>query len=81
MLTLTDNRNVQGIKCINDQDNPIRLMGGAFSGCSSLQFLHGNFTIMGTRVFLDCASLTLNSPSIYSNYPVLQYPVPFIDDP
>jgi len=29
---------------------------------------------------LDCSSLVLNTPRVYSNYPVLQYPVPFIDD-
>jgi len=45
-----------------------------------MQFLHGNFTIVGTRVFLDCGSLELNPARIYSSYPVLQYPVPFIND-
>lgn len=81
ILTLTDNKNIYGVKCANNYNSPIKLMGNAFSGCSNLQFLHGNFIIMGTRVFLDCGSLTLNSPSIYSNYPVLgNYPVPFIDD-
>ena len=79
-INLSENRNIRGVKCHNVQDRPINLQGSCMSGCSGMQFLYGNFKITGTRVFLDCASLTLNSSRIYSSYPVLQYPVPFIND-
>lgn len=67
-LVLTDNKTIQGVKCPNNQDKPIRLSTSALAGCNSMQFLYGNFIITGTRVFSDCSALTLNSPSIYSQY-------------
>ena len=80
-INLTDNRSVQGVICPNIRDHYINLHGNALANCNNLTFLYGNFKILGTRVFLNCYQLTLNSDRIYSQYPVLQYPVPFIDDP
>lgn len=79
-LTLSENRSVRGVKCANIQTNKIKLVNNALQGCSSLEFLYGNFIITGTRVFLDCQNLVLNTDYIYNNYPVLQYPVPFINN-
>ena len=79
-IKLSENLVVEGVKCHNTFNKPVKLQNGALQGCASLRFLHGNFLIIGSRVFTDCATLTLNAPNIYSNYPVLQYPVPFIDN-
>jgi len=42
--------------------------------------MYGNFQVEGPRVFSNCYQLKLNKDRIYSQYPVLQYPVPFIND-
>lgn len=79
-INLSENKIVTGIKCPNIEDHYIELTEGSLSGCSNLQYLYGNFKISGTRVFINCSNLVLNSSRIYSQYPVLQYPVPFIND-
>lgn len=79
-IMLAFNQQVKGLKCPNIQDNQIELYDDAFYNCTYLKYIYGNFIIKGVRVFMDCTSLTLNSDSIYNNYAVLQYPVPFIDN-
>ena len=79
-INLSENKNVIGVRCPNIQGQPIKLVAGAFAECGGLQYLYGNFEVTGTRVFINCSNLTLNPSRIYSQYPVLQYPVPFIND-
>ena len=79
-INLLGNKKVTGIKCPNIKEHPINLIGGALAECTNLQYLYGNFVITGTRVFMNCSNLTINPDRIYSEYSVLKYPVPFVDD-
>lgn len=79
-LYIRDNAVVTGIKCPNIEGNKIELTNTALTNCSALKFLYGNFELTGNRVFNNCYQLTLNSPTIYNRYALLQYPVPFAND-
>lgn len=79
-INLSDNKEITGVRCPNIEDHYVNLAGGSLIGCANLKYLYGNFKIYGTRVFTNCFNLSLNSSRIYSQYPVLQYPVPFIQD-
>ena len=79
-IYLNNNKYISGIKCANIEGKPIKLAERALADCSNLQYMYGNFQVEGPRVFSNCYQLKLNKDRIYSQYPVLQYPVPFIDD-
>ena len=79
-LTINDNQSIQSIKCANNYGHQIKLAGASMVNCSNLSSIYGNFLITGTRVFSGCSRLTINSSNIYNNYPVISYPVPFVDN-
>lgn len=53
-------KELEVVKCANNEDNPIELQNSAFRGCSKLKTLKGHFSIQGSEVFRSCSSLTLN---------------------
>lgn len=79
-IILRDNSYIRGLVCQNSPDHTVTLSGSSLENCSGLSYMYGHFIISGTRVFNGCQNLTLNTDRIYSQYAVLQYPVPFVDD-
>ena len=77
-VILHDNQAVKSLKC--SQATQIELASSSLVNCSSLTNIYGNFLITGTRVFSGCTGLRLNNDSVYNTYPLLSYPVPFINN-
>lgn len=80
IIRAADNTALQSVHCANSENHWIRLETKAFGGCTNLTNIQGSFILAGTRIFMGCSSFYINSPSIYSRYPVISYPVPFIND-
>lgn len=77
-IIATDNQSVSQILCSNTPQ--ITLNSSAFAGCSALRKLQGRFLLNGNRIFDSCSNFSINEDRIYSNNPLLQYPVPFVEN-
>lgn len=77
-IIATDNQKLSQVLCSNTPQ--VTLNSSAFAGCGALRKLQGKFLLNGNRVFDSCSSFQINENRIYSNYPLLSYPVPYVEN-
>jgi len=49
--------NLESVKCVYNEENPIELPMNAFRECSSLKNLEGYFQLQGRSIFFGCSEL------------------------
>lgn len=72
-ITASDCPRLTRVVCQNNPDNPIELQINAFSSCSALERIEGNFSLMGFEIFKGCSRFVINSPYTYQTYGTKSY--------
>lgn len=72
-ITANDCSRLNKVVCQNNPNNPIELQSNAFSNCTALTRIEGNFILQGSDIFRECPNFILNSKETYSNLGITDY--------